>query len=64
MRLAAIRRMEPGERVRQAFALSESMRRVALAGLRQVHPHRTDLELVELILGRSLVPAGWRPPRP
>jgi hypothetical protein len=64
VRLAAIRRMEPAERLRQAFALSESVRALALARLRAVHPGRTDLELVELLLGTRLVPrAAPRPPR-
>jgi hypothetical protein len=64
VRLAAIRRMAPAERLRQVFALSESIRGVALARLRAAHPDRTDLELVEMMLGRRLVPAGSRPPRP
>jgi hypothetical protein len=64
VRLAAIRRMEPAERLRQAFALSESVRALALARLRAAHPGRTDLELVELLLGTRLVPrAEPRPPR-
>jgi len=58
VRLAAIRRIEPAERLRQAFALSESVRALALARLRAVHPGRTDLELVELFLGTQLVPRG------
>ena len=54
--------MEPAERLRQMFDLSESVRRLALAGLRERHPDRTDLELVEVLLGRRLVPAATRPP--
>jgi hypothetical protein len=63
IQLDAIRSMAPAERIRLAFDLSESVRRVALAGLRARHPDRTDLELVEMLLGRRLVPAGWPAPR-
>jgi hypothetical protein len=58
MRLAAIRRMAPGERVRQALELSEWVRQLALAELRKHYPGRSDLELVELMLGVRLVPAS------
>ena len=64
MRLAAVRRMEPAERLRQMFDLSESVRRLALAGFRERHPERTDIELIELWLGRPLVPDAKRPARP
>lgn len=57
-RLAAIRRMEPARRLREALDLSETVRAIALAGLRARHPGRTDLELVGLMLGRPLVPGG------
>ena len=63
VRLAAIRRMEPAERLRQVFELSESVRRLALARLRERHPDRTDVELIEVLLGRRLVVAA-RLPRP
>jgi hypothetical protein len=63
IRLAAIRRMAPAERLRQAFALSESVRNVALARLRATYPARSDLELVEILLGRQLVPPNSRPAR-
>jgi hypothetical protein len=63
IRLAAIRRMPPAERLRQAFALSESVRNVALARLRSLHPGCSDLELVEILVGRQLVPPSSRPAR-
>ena len=56
VRLAAIRRLDPAARLRQAFELSEWARALALVRLRQVYPGRTELELVERLLGRSLVP--------
>jgi hypothetical protein len=56
MRLAAIRRMAPGARVRQSLEFSEWTRSLALAGLRQRHPECSELELVELLLGTRLVP--------
>jgi hypothetical protein len=59
----AIRRMAPAERIALAFELSEFVRRMALAGLRARHPDRTDIELVEMLLGRPLVPAGLPTPR-
>jgi len=60
VRLVAIRRMAPAERLRQAFALSESMRALGLARLRQAHPQASDLELVERLLGATLVPRAVR----
>jgi len=63
VQLDALRRMAPAERIRLAFELSESVRRVTLAGLRARHPDRTDLELVELMLGRPLLPSGSPTPR-
>jgi hypothetical protein len=58
VRLAAIRRMEPARRLREALDLSETVRSLALGRWRAIHPHRTDLELAELMLGRALVPGG------
>jgi hypothetical protein len=63
VRLAAIRRMPPADRLRQALALSESVRALALGRLRAAHPGRTDLELVELLLGTRLLPDAARPLR-
>lgn len=63
-RLAAIRRMDPAERLRQMFALSEWARELALSRLRQIYPGQTELELVEHVLGRSLVPRAPQAPRP
>jgi hypothetical protein len=48
--------METAERLRQALAWSETVRAVALARLRAMHPGRTDLELVELMTGARLTP--------
>jgi hypothetical protein len=62
VRLAAIRRMEPALRVRQALMLSESVRRLALSRLAEAHPGHSEIELVELLLGMSLRPVGVRPP--
>ena len=56
--LDAIRRMPPADRLRQALAFSEAMHRVTLAGLRRMHPGKSDLELVELALGVTLIPRG------
>ncbi|MEO8620834.1 MAG: hypothetical protein ABI625_07205 [bacterium] len=64
VRLAAVRRLTPAARLRQMFELSESMRQVALAGLRPRYPTSTDLELVERLLGQTLIPPGSRPTSP
>jgi hypothetical protein len=55
VRVEAIRRLEPGLRLRQALELSESFRSLAVFRLREWHPERTDLELVELLLGGPLI---------
>ena len=55
VRVEAIRRLEPGLRLRQALELSESFRSLAVSRLRGWHPERTDLELVELLLGGPLI---------
>lgn len=56
VRLEAIRRIEPIQRLRQALELSDSVRALALSRLRTLHADRTELELVELLLGVTLVP--------
>ncbi|MGH7645959.1 MAG: hypothetical protein ACREMR_10285 [Gemmatimonadales bacterium] len=57
VRLDAIRRVDPSQRLAQALELSESVRALALAGLRRRHPERSELELVELLVGAPLIPA-------
>jgi hypothetical protein len=56
IQLEAIRAMPPAARLAQALALSESNRRLLVAALRVRHPSWTDLQLVELSIGRRLVP--------
>ena len=56
-RLAAIRRLDPVERLRQAFELSEAMRELALTRLRAEHPGYPERELVERWMGHTL-PTG------
>jgi|SRR5665213_2731347 hypothetical protein len=51
VRIAAARRRAPADRLRQAMVWSESLRRVAVDRLRQRYPGRSDVELVELLLG-------------
>ena len=55
-RVDAIRRLEPMQRLMQALELSESVRALALGRLRELHGDRTELELVELLLGAPLIP--------
>ena len=57
LRLDAIRRVAPTQRLTQALELSESVRAFALAELRKRHPDRTEFELVELLHGAPLIPA-------
>jgi hypothetical protein len=52
---AAIKRMNPVDRLRQSLAYSETMRNLAIARLRAKHPDLCTLELVELLLGERLV---------
>lgn len=61
VRIAAIRDMDPVDRMRQAIVLSEWTRELALTRLRAVHPGQTDAQLVAMMLnqGRELK----RPPR-
>ena len=63
-RLDAIRRLEPIQRLIQALELSESARALALARLRELHPGRSDLELVELLGGAPLIPRDPVGPTP
>jgi hypothetical protein len=56
VQLDAIRRMAPSQRLAEALELSESVRALALSRLRQLHADRTDLELVELLIGAALIP--------
>jgi hypothetical protein len=56
LRIAAIRRLSPIDRLQQAFELSEAMRELALVRLRAAHPGQPEPELVERLIGRSLVP--------
>ena len=55
-RIAAIRQVEPIQRLAQALELSESVRALALSRLRKLHAGRTELELVELLVGAPLIP--------
>ena len=52
---AAIKRMNPVDRLRQSLAHSEAVRDLAIARLRAKQPDRSTLELVELLLGERLV---------
>lgn len=57
IQLAALRRISPVERLRRAFELSEAMRELALVRLRTRYPGRSELELVELLMGHLLSPS-------
>lgn len=62
----AVLRQTPVARLEATLALSETMRDIALAGLRARHPGHSTIELVEVLTGERLV-AGMRcgplPPR-
>ena len=62
IQLAAQRLMPPAARLRQALELSETMRALALARLRPLHPGLSELERVERLLGGTLVPRSSDPP--
>jgi hypothetical protein len=53
LQLDALRAMAPGARIRLALDLSETMRQLALSRLRVRYPDRSDVELVEIMLGLS-----------
>lgn len=53
VRLAAIRRMTPAQRLRQALDHSEAMRRVTLSALRRRYPECSDRELAERLRPRE-----------
>lgn len=57
-RLDAIRRLDPIQRLRQALEWSDAVRALALSRLRLLHADRTELELVELLLGVPLLPSS------
>lgn len=59
---AAMLRSTSVERMERSFAFSEQMRELSLAALRPRHPHLTTLQLVELLVGESLVPSSRTPP--
>lgn len=61
--LDVIRRMDPVDRMLQALNHSEAMRELALNRLREVHPEKTTLELVEILLGEVLIPDEAARPR-
>jgi hypothetical protein len=61
---AAILRTAPAERMRRALELSEQLRALSLARLRQRHPEYTTRQLVELLTGESLSHVRLSPPVP
>jgi hypothetical protein len=63
LQLKVIRAMPPAERLRQALLASELSRTLLLDGMRRRYPGESDLELVERVLGRTLVPPSARPAR-
>ena len=58
VRIAAIRRMDPVDRMRQAIALSEWTRELALTRLRAAYPDQTDAQLVSTMLNERGKPKG------
>lgn len=50
---AALARLGPEGRVRAALEMSDSLRRVRLAGLRASHPDASEPELVELFVAEA-----------
>ena len=60
----AIRRRPALERMRDALALSETLRALALDRLRRLHPNDSPAALVERLTGESLQPGGRNGPSP
>lgn len=59
--VAAIRAIPPANRFLQMLEASDWHQHWIVTGLRQRLPDATDLELIELVLGRELVPRGGDP---
>jgi len=55
---AAVQRRPPTQRMRDALELSETLRWLALARLRRLHPGDSPIALVERLTGESLRPAA------
>ncbi len=55
VRVDAIRSIAPIQRLVQALELSESVRALAIARLEILHADRTELELMELLVGAPLM---------
>ena len=51
----AILRTSPPERMRRSLEMSEQLRALSLSSLRRRHPHLSTLQLVELLLGETLI---------
>ena len=61
---AAVRRRPAVQRMRDARELSETLRTLAMARLRSLHPDDSPIALVERLTGESLLPAARTgPPR-
>ena len=58
---SAIQQTPPAERIRQMLDMSEKVRALSLVGLRARYPELSTLQLVERLLGQTLVPV---PPGP
>jgi hypothetical protein len=52
----AILRTAPADRIRHAFELSEQIRELSLSRLRMRYPSYSTLQLVEILIGESLIP--------
>ena len=58
VRVAAIRSIDPVDRMLQAIALSEWTRELALTRLRAAYPDQTDAQLVSMMLNERREPKG------
>ena len=56
VRLQAVRQRPPTQRLRDALDWSEAVRTLSLRRLAEVHPELSRLALVELLLGKRLLP--------
>lgn len=52
--LDLVRKMTPAERLERTFALTESLRRLAEAGIREAHPNACDREIFLRLAQRQL----------
>jgi hypothetical protein len=58
--LDILRKMTPEQRMMRAFRLTDTMRDVAMSGIRQRHPEYDDSQVRMALLGITMSKEQWR----